>query len=85
MYRTLVTSPTSARTQRKGITEEIEAQFGRADELLEDGPDKLILQFRESAPAFFRDYQNARAIQDRGGGRGDEPAPPAPPSAPPSA
>jgi hypothetical protein len=50
-----------------------------SDRLLTGVPDRLILQFRLSAPRFFLDYQRAPVVVDRGGGRNAPAAKPAPP------
>lgn len=79
-YNLLLGSPRAARGEISNATRGIADAFNDADELLEDGLDKLILQFRGTD--FFNEYQSARIIVDQGsrGGGGDTPpaAPPTP-------
>ena len=42
-----------------------DAGFAAADALLTNGLDELILSFRATAPTFFEDYRNARAVVKR--------------------
>ncbi len=71
-YETLVEAPRSATVKVKSITEAIVATFERADRVLKGVLDSLALQFEATAPAFYADYENARAIVDRPGGAAGE-------------
>lgn len=44
-------------------------QFAEADTILNKRLDKLVVQFKESAPDFYNEYQTARSIVDIRGGR----------------
>lgn len=50
-------------------TQELEPTFDEIDALLHDEIDTLLLGFKASDPAFYRDYHAARIIIDRPGGR----------------
>jgi hypothetical protein len=57
----------------------LEAEFTRADMLLEDPIDGLMEQFKNSGTTFYRDYKKARRIDQTGGGAEPEnPPPPTP-------
>ena len=61
----------------------VDEAFDRADGIVNNGLDNLMLQFEDTHPDFFRDYTNARIIIDRPGGHGNGGTPPpAPPTAP---
>ena len=80
-YDELAPQPQLVKGQIKGTGQMIEAAFDRADGILTNGLDKLMLRFEESQPAFFRDYMNARMIVDRPGGYSNgEPETPASPA-----
>lgn len=61
--------------KRKNITGSIANLEHELDELLRVELDRLILVFKQTAPALFTSYQSARIIIDYGsrGGRGTEP------------
>ena len=63
-YRGVVEKPRNARKTGKTVTEQIKKEFETADNILAEELDKLVLQFKNSAPQFFADYQNARIIVD---------------------
>ncbi len=56
--------PREAIATGKTVTKQVAGEFRAADRLLRNGLDELILQFKVTSPAFFSDYQNARAIVD---------------------
>jgi hypothetical protein len=45
---------------KKRVTEQLAEEFRAADELLTDGMDRLIGQFKKVSPEFVQEYQNAR-------------------------
>ena len=55
-----ITKPTEARKTAKSATENLKNEFETADGLLEERLDKLVVQFKSSAPAFLTAYQAAR-------------------------
>ena len=81
----LMPQPQVAIGSAKGAGQAMDAAFDRADGILNNGLDNLMLKFEETQPEFFRDYTNARIIIDRPGGHGNGggttppgPTPPAP-------
>lgn len=50
-------------------TRNLQGQFAEADVILSKRLDKLVVQFKDSAPAFFTAYQTARSIVDIRGTR----------------
>ena len=50
-------------------TTNLASQFNAADTVLGKRMDKLVWQFKDSAPEFFNAYQTARSIVDSGGSR----------------
>ena len=64
-----------------GLLPSAKSLSDRADGILNNGLDNLMLRFEETQPDFFRDYTNARIIIDRPGGHGNSnpPTPPTPP------
>ena len=65
-------------TENKTATAQLEAEIETADQLLADGLDRLVLQFKDTEPEFFNNYTNARAIVNNASGRdsGEVPAQP---------
>jgi hypothetical protein len=63
-YTAIIQKPRTARVENKTITARIKTEIRAASQLLREGLDRLILQFRVTAPAFVADYQNARIIVD---------------------
>ena len=74
-YRAAIGAPRVARAQKSTATDMIEAEFARADMLLQERIDGLIEQFKESGTTFYADYKNARRIVNTG----SQATPPAPP------
>ena len=66
-YSLLVLSPTTARGERKNITEKIQAELDAADAELDRGLDNLIPQFAAASPDFVSEYTTARQVLDLGG------------------
>ncbi len=50
-------------------TQNLQAQFNEADAILSKRLDKLVVQFKTSAPDFFNAYQTARSVVDIRGTR----------------
>lgn len=78
----LAPQPQLALGAAKGAGQAQDTAFDRADGILNNGLDNLMLKFEDSQPDFFRDYTNARLIIDRPGGHGNgnPPTPPTPPT-----
>ena len=66
-YDAIVSAPRDAQIKTKGLTQALAEQFKLGDKILSERLDKLMEQFREPQPQFYRDYHNARTIVDRGG------------------
>lgn len=64
-YAACITKPREAVTTGKTITKQIEKEFKAADGLLTNGLDELVLSFQITAPTFYEDYRNARAVVNR--------------------
>ena len=84
-FDALAPKPQAARASAKSAGQALDAAFDRADGLLNNGLDKLLLKFEDNHPDFFRDYQNARTIIDLPGARNHAAPPPPPPTPPPTA
>ena len=52
--------PRTTIKSRKSVTQQIAEEFAAADMLLTEGLDRLIGQFKKTAPEFVKDFQNAR-------------------------
>ena len=63
-YDTLRLMPRQAKAAAAAATRQLERLFPDADRLLANRVDKLVWQFRASAPEFYEKYQVARAIVD---------------------
>ena len=63
-YAECITKPREAVATGKTVTKQIANEFRAADRLLEKGLDELSLKFKTSAPTFYQDYWNARAVVD---------------------
>lgn len=77
-YVAAIGSPRVARVKISTATEMLDAEFARADTILNDRIDGLMEQFKSSGTTFYADYKNARRIVDTGGPS----APPTPPPPP---
>ena len=76
-YRGAIGSPRVAQVKISTATEQLEAEFARADMLLQDRIDGLMEQFKDSGTTFYSDYKKARRIVDTGS-QGEPPTPPPP-------
>ncbi len=63
-YRECLSQPRNAITGGKTVTTQVATEFRAATRLLDRGLDDLVLKFKKSAPTFYQDYKNARAIVD---------------------
>ena len=63
-YAPTIPKPRHAITSCATVTEQVEEEFAAADKLVNEGLDKLIVQFQGTAPQFYADYTNARVIVD---------------------
>lgn len=70
-YDKLAPQPQVARAKNKSAGQALEAAFDKADGVLNNGLDKLMLKYESAQPEFFRDYTNARMIVDLPAGRGN--------------
>ena len=72
-----LSGPRAAVVQRSASTYQLPVAFDEVDELLAKEIDPLLVRFKKKTePAFYADYQAARIIIDRPGGRSDpEPDP----------
>jgi hypothetical protein len=64
-YDALAPRPQLVKGQIKGAGQAIDIAFDKADGILNNGLDKLMLAYEDKQPEFFRDYLNARVIIDR--------------------
>ncbi|MFT5469645.1 MAG: hypothetical protein ACI8UO_004767 [Verrucomicrobiales bacterium] len=63
-YKTTLTAPRAAITNRKTATAAIKTGFANADTILRDRMDKIVPILEATQPAFVTDYRNARIIVD---------------------
>lgn len=75
-YRLAIASPKMAQGERSMHTELLKQEFARADVIVKERLDGLILQFEETSQPFVMAYQNARKTADTG----STPTPPTPPT-----
>ncbi|QQR85114.1 MAG: hypothetical protein IPJ76_10845 [Flavobacteriales bacterium] len=75
-YVTVVDAPRVAVTVRKGATTAIDKLVTEATAILTERMDKLMVEFKSSAPDFWQQYFDARIIVDLGGKEEDEEPPP---------
>ncbi len=82
-YEALIVSPRSAINERKQHTGNLAQLLAATDSVLYDKLDKLVTRFKETNPAFYNGYKNARSINDSyvrhrnkgNGNSGESPAP----------
>jgi len=63
-YTASLASPRVSIVSGKSATRKLVAEFKAADELLNEGLDNLVPQFKDEEPAFVADYFSARTIVD---------------------
>ncbi len=68
-YVTCLQRPRQIIAGSKTATAQFEAEIAVADQLLADGLDRLVLQFKDSDPEFYGNYANARAVVNNASGR----------------
>lgn len=74
-FASAVAAPRTAITERKGATDEIAKFLRKCDSILKSKLDKLMNQFKVSAPRFYKLYFDARIIVDIGIRHEDETPP----------
>jgi hypothetical protein len=65
-YDVAIPAPITAISNKKTATETLKTLFSETMELLETNLDKKMVQFKQSHPEFFSDYENNREILDLG-------------------
>jgi hypothetical protein len=70
-YDALTPRLQAARATTKSAGQALDAAFDRADGILNNGLDNLMLQYEDGHPDFYRDYTNARIVRAHAGGRGN--------------
>ena len=66
-YTAMVGGPRAAIVMRAAITAAIEAELMRADRIIKEQLDNLVVQFAEDHPQFVAAYQDARTVVGTGG------------------
>jgi len=76
-FEASLAKPRQQIAESSAATQTLSQQFAEADTILNKRLDKLVYQFKESAPDFFNAYQTARSIVDLRGPRktNDTPSP----------
>ena len=76
-FETSLSKPRQQVATSSAATVELAEKFSEADTVLNKCLDKLVYQFKDSAPDFFNEYQSARSIVNIRGGRktNDTPTP----------
>lgn len=69
------TKPRQQVTKASVATRSLEVRFRATDTILKQRLDKLVVGFKASAPAFYKNYQAARTIVDLTGSRPPAPSP----------
>ncbi|HAZ03459.1 MAG: hypothetical protein A2W90_16525 [Bacteroidetes bacterium GWF2_42_66] len=65
-YRNAYTKPREMVVSRTAITEALLNAFKKANALLKEQTDRLVLQFKNSDPEFYQQYRQARVTEERG-------------------
>jgi hypothetical protein len=65
-YEVAIPAPRTAISNKKTATSTLKTLFSETMELLETNLDKKMIQFKQSHPEFFSDYENNREILDLG-------------------
>ena len=63
-YEAVLARPRQQIATSSAATQTLPAQFNEADLILKKRLDKLVHQFKQTAPDFFNEYQTARTIVD---------------------
>jgi hypothetical protein len=61
----MAANPRTAIVSGKTITRQLANEFRAAEQLLTEGLDRLVGQFKEAAPAFVSDYFSARTVVNK--------------------
>lgn len=77
-YEAVISAPRTAITVRKGSTEAIEALIKEGTLILTNRLDKLMSEFKDSAPDFYQEYFDARVVVNTGVVTPEKPVPPGP-------
>jgi hypothetical protein len=59
-FRTVQPKPRRKRATASAATKQMRDCFRKADKIVQQKLDKLVVQFKESAPAFYNEYEAAR-------------------------
>jgi hypothetical protein len=73
-FQTVQAKPRQGRATSSAATKQLGQLFGEADELLNERLDALVVQFKQSQPAFFNAYNAARVTVRITGGRASKQA-----------
>lgn len=65
-FKAASTMPRNVRVEKSTATSNLEEFFEGCNSTLKDHLDKFIPQFEDKNPAFYKDYNNARIVEDRG-------------------
>ena len=68
-FNAVQTKPRQVTSSSSAATRELPGLFQQAIAVLEDRLDGLVVQFKESQPSFFNEYQSARVIVNSASGR----------------
>ena len=68
-FQAVQAKPRQGRATSSSATKELAKLFKQVDELLNERLDALVVQFKESQPAFFNAYTTAREVVNAPGGR----------------
>ena len=68
-FNAVQTKPRQVTSSSSAATRELPGLFQQAVAVLEDRLDGLVVQFKESQPSFYNEYQSARMTVDATGGR----------------
>jgi hypothetical protein len=66
LYKQMSTMPRNAKVEKVTATSNLDELFRKCDDILLNHIDTLVVQFKKTAPNFFKDYDNARIIVDQG-------------------
>lgn len=72
-FNSLQPVPRKKISKRSAATKALPGYYSDADDALVEGLDKLVVQFKETAPEFVNEYESSRVIVDSGGRSAIEP------------